>query len=236
MNGCYEESRIEEMDKADRYKMAKKLLEKEDYQSALLNFEIITSTARGFNFIDSAFYYLAMCHYYQKEYISAASELNRLITDLPSSGLADDAQYMIGMSYFELSPKFSLDQQYTKKAVVEFEKLLNYYPRSNFVDDAKNKLRICENKLAKKDYKSGELYINLKNYDAAIIYFNSILENYPDSDWVKAALFKKGETLFKLKRFNETKNIIQTFLRIYPDSEYTEKANNLIKKADSENK
>lgn len=236
MTGCYEESRIEEMDKADRYKMAKRMFEKEDYQTAMLNFEIITSTARGFNFIDSAFYYLAMCHYYQKEYISAASEFNRLISDLPSSGLADDAQYMIGVSYFELSPKFSLDQQYTKKAITEFEKLLNYYPRSDFINEAKDKVKICQNKLAKKEYKAGELYINLKNYNAAIIYFNSVLENYPDSDWVKPALFKKGETLFKMNRINEAKNILETFLRIYPDSEFTEKANNLIKKSDSENK
>ena len=235
-SNCYDEVRIQEMSYDERYIAAKKMFEKEEYQNAKLNFEILTSTARGTSFIDSAFYYLAYCHYNLQEYISAASEFNRLISDLPASSLTDDAQYMIGMSYFDLSPKYSLDQEYTKKAITEFEKLKNYYPNSQYIPKANEMLKNLKNKLAKKDLKAGEQYLDLKNYNSAIIYFNSILENYPDSDFVRQALFKKGESLYKLEKFDEAVSFLDIFLNLYPDDENAEKAKELIKKINSEEK
>jgi len=234
MLGCYEENKIKEMTVAKRFEKAKEMFEDEDYYNAKLNFEMITLTARGHTIIDSAQYLLAYSHYNMDEFVSAASEFKRLISDFPTSQLTDDAQYMVGMSYYRLSPKYSLDQNYTKKAITEFNTLLEYYPDSEYIDEAKKHLEICRNKLAKKEYKIGEQYMNLKNYQSAIIYFDSVLDNFPGSKFEKQAVFKKGKAYYELEKYREAKLIFEEFLNMYSENEYTEKAKDYLKKINSE--
>lgn len=217
----------------ERFALAKKMFENRDFFEAKTQFKIVTLNNPGIHFVDEVQYYLAEAHFYLKEYIIAADEYSRLIRLYPKSQWADDAEYKIGYCYFKLSPKASLDQKYTHQAIENFQRFLEDFPNSELVPKAEKMLKTCRTKLAKKEYKAGELYRRLNNYTAALVYFNSVLENYYDTQYAEPAHFWKGETLYKLDRKEEALESFKEFLRKYPNSKYLGKVRNRIHEVNS---
>ena len=56
------------------------------------------------------------------------------------------------------------------------------FPESDLVKDAEKAIDDLRNKLAEKDFEVGRLYLKLEEYESAIIYFRSVLNNYYDTD------------------------------------------------------
>jgi len=77
-------------------------------------------------------------------------------------------------------------------------------------------------KLAKKEYKSADLYRKMAEYQAAVVYFDGVLNNYYDTPFAEEALFRKGECLMKLKQWQEALKVFEVFLEKYPQSRLTE--------------
>ncbi|MFH1861898.1 MAG: outer membrane protein assembly factor BamD [bacterium] len=71
----------------------------------------------------------------------------------------------------------------------------------------------CRARLAKKEYKSGELYFHMKKYPSAVIYFDSVLGIYDDTPWVEDALRLKGYSLFAMHKYVEAAQCFEKYLR-----------------------
>ena len=56
-----------------------------------------------------------------------------------------------------------------------------------FLNLAENSVIEIRNKLAKKEYEAGRLYLKLEEYQSAIIYFEGLLNEYYDTDFVDRA-------------------------------------------------
>jgi len=214
----------------EQFEYAKKLFEKKDYLKAKEQFTILVLNYPGHSIADKAQFYLAETHFKLKEYVLAAAEYEKLIRSYSQSEYVDDAQYKIGMCYFKLSPNYALDQEYTHKAIAEFQRFLEDYPNSDLVPEVEKQLAKCREKLAKKEYKNGELYYKMAAYKAAIIYFDSVLENYYDTKYAPKALFKKAESLFKLKQYSESQNVFGAMIQKYPQSTLAKRAKIYLQK------
>jgi outer membrane protein assembly factor BamD len=147
----------------------------------------------------------------------------------PRSPLVPISQYKIGLSYYNLSPIQALDQEYTHKAIEEFQKYLEDFPGHEYNDDAAKYLFECREKLAKKEYTAGVLYYKLTEYPSAIIYFDGILDNYYDTQYAPLALYYKGLSLKKDERFEEATDIFQMFLSKYSDHIYRTRVEDRLK-------
>ena len=226
--GCGKKSLQANMPPEERLAHAMKLFEKGDYMDARNQFKIITLSHSGSVIADQAQYYLAECHYNLKEYILAASEYERLIKVYPNSEWVDDGKFKIGLSYYELSPKFSLDQEYTQKAIKEFQEFLEDYPNSNLFKDVEAMLLESRGKLAKKLYAAADQYRKIKEYESGVIYFNLVLERYYDSKYAPEAQFYLGECYGKLQKNAEAIAAYQAFVKRYPEHKLVEKAQNRI--------
>ena len=196
------------------------LYDNEDYLRAEEEFSAITLNFPGSIVVDSAEYYLGETHYQLSEYILAASSYQRVVDQYPRSPLVPVSQYKIGLSYYMLSPIHALDQEYTQKAIEEFQEFLEDYPDHEYNEEAGHYLFECREKLAKKEYTAGVLYFKLTEYPSAIIYFDGILDNYYDTKYAPLALYYKGEALKKEERYEEAAEIFQMFLSKYPDHSY----------------
>ena len=196
------------------------LYENEDYLKAEEEFSAITLNFPGSIVVDSAEFYLGETHFQLSEYILAAASYQRVVDQYPRSQLVSISQYKIGLCYYKLSPIHPLDQEYTKKAIEEFQKFLEDYPGLEYSEEAGHYLFDCREKLAKKEYTSGTLYFKLSEYPSAIIYFDGILDNYYDTNYAPLALYYKGESLKKDDRFQEAVEIFRLFLSKYPDHAY----------------
>ena len=192
------------------------LYDQEDYEEAVKEFEAIILQYPGSSIIDDAQYYLAMTRFKRKEYILAAYQFSKLIKGMPSSEFLADAQYMLAECYYELSPDFTLDQQYSKKAVEEFQVFIDFFPLNEKVAQADAKIKELNDKLARKEYESARIYDKMDYYSAALKYYNSVTEVYHDTQYAPLALYHKINLLVNRNRENEALTEAQKFLSKYP--------------------
>lgn len=200
--------------------IAMKNYDKKEYLQAIDDFSLIKIKFSGTKVADKAQYYLAMCYYQRKEYILGASEFESLLKNYSTSTYAVSGRYQLAMCYYGLSPEFALDQTYTKYAIVEFQNFLELYPNDKLAPDAESRIKELKNKLAFKEYKSGELYMKMDNYKAAIYYYENVLQQYFETDYADDALYGKIQALILKNRKDEALKEVERFEKKFPNSEY----------------
>lgn len=214
----------------ERMELATNLFEKKKYLNAKNNFRIITLSYSGSTIADKAQFYLAECHINMKEYILAASEYERLIKIYPSSEWIDDAKYKLGFCYYKLSPKYSLDQEYTHKAIREFQEFLEEYKTSDLIPEVEDKLRLSREKLAQKAYAAADQYRKMGYWDAAIIYYNLMLDKYYDSKFSPKAQFQLAECYRNDDQLDEALDAYTLFVSKFPDHAWIPRARDRMAK------
>lgn len=212
------------MSPEEQFDYAKRIYDRGDYYKAKMQFTVVALNNAGSKIIDKTQYYLADSHYHLKEYIQAIAEFEKLIRSMPQSEYVDDARYKIGMCYFELSPGYALDQEYTHKAVAQFQLFMDEFPDSELMPEVQARYRECREKLAKKEYKSGELYRKMGHYPAAVIYYDLVIREYPDTDFMDDALYWKGECHMKVKEYEQADAAFTTLIQRYAESPFADDA------------
>jgi len=121
-------------------------------------------------------------------YPEARDELEKVINDYPESEWVKAAKYQIAVTDAKRSTKAAYDQRVTKSAVEEFEEFVSIYPDAELSDDAKDQIQALRNKEAENSFLIAAYYEKRKNYKAAKIYYQSILQEYGNSIWSSKAL------------------------------------------------
>ena len=228
LSGCSSsKDAVENIDAEDRFNLGRQKFDKGDYHEAIKNFQILTIQFRGSAFADDAQYYLAESYYERHEYILANSEYETLIRRMRSSEFVPLAQYKRAMCHYKLSPRPSLDQTNTKKAIDSFQEFIEYNPTHEFVPEAEEKIRELNNKLALKMYNTARLYVRMEFFRAGQITFEQLLERFHDSDWADHAHVGLVEVLVTRKRYLEAKDAVQRFFIRFPNSPLVVKAEKL---------
>jgi outer membrane protein assembly factor BamD len=223
--GCYgKKVNLSTMTPEEQFDYAKRFFDRKNYYNAKMQFTIVVLNNPGHRIIGKAQYYLAESYYHLKEYIMAVGEYEKLIRSLATSEYVDDATYKIGMCYYKLAPVYGLDQEYTHKAILQFQLFLEEFPDSDLKQQVENKLSECRNKLAKKEFKTGELYRKMGYLRAAIISFDSVLGKYYDTPFSDDALYWKGEMQRRLGELLEAQEAFHDLLLKYPQSSWVSKA------------
>jgi len=230
---------------------ADKLYKKKKYTQAQLLYEELFPVYKGTDKFEPIYYKYAYCSYYVKDYVQAAFHFKNYLDAFPNSPHALEVDYMQAYCYYKQSPRVSLDQTNTVKAISAMQTFINNYPTSDKVAEANLVIELCRRKLEKKEYNSAELYYNLGYYKAAAIAFKNLLRNYPDSDKsdsykymaIKAYYdYAKNSVLERQKeRYEEVVTEYLDFADHYPNSEvkndaerYYGMAKNNIKELDSQ--
>jgi outer membrane protein assembly factor BamD len=215
----------------EQYREAFKEYQKKHYLKAIDGFQKVIYNFSGASMVDSAQYFLAMSYYEQDDYFLAAAEFERLVNNYPGSRFVDDGQYMAGLCFYKSSPgSYGLDQDELKRAIGALEDFVTDNPESELADDAQAAIKDAKERLAKKRYENGRMYFRLKYYDAAGIYFQTVIDEHTDSKWAARALYFMGEIEYNQKRYPEAKSKLDNFLVVYPDHEFAEKARKKLAK------
>lgn len=216
--GCTSEEVTLQLSAEQRFEEAMKKYNDEDYLGAIEDFRIVTLQYQGSAYADDAQYLLGECYYRREQYILAAFEYEVLLRTMPTSEFAAKARYKRAMAYYNLSPASNLDQEYTRKAIDEFQAFVEYFPTDSLATAAEAKIHELNSKLAKKEYENGLTYMKLNYFKSAIVSFDHVLEKYHDTPYAELALYKKAEALLNRRRYDEAKIEIQKFLEKYPES------------------
>ena len=167
---------------------------------------------------DSAQFLIAESYFEEKQYLTAATEFLKLAQTRPTIELADDARFRACRAYAELSPRPELDQKYTHEAIAECRALLLLYPESPWAEEARVQIAALRNKLARKMYLNAKYYMDRGAYDSAILYFNDLLKEYPDSPIVPSALLRLHDAYRKVGYEEEAREVRARLLREFPNS------------------
>jgi len=230
IDGCSSSgSSITTDDPEKAYNAAKRNFDQGDYTQAIEDFSFLKLKFPGTTISDKVQYYLAESYYNQNEFLLAAYEYENFLKNYPLSELVAEAKYKLGLAYYQLSPKYAVDQQFTKYAIVELESFIELYPTDRHVPDAEKKLNELKDKLAYKDYKSGELYMKLENYKSAAMYFHNVTENYIESEWADDAMVGEIEALIELNKKDEAKKLADRFYKLFPNSPVRSRVDNLTR-------
>lgn len=193
------------------FDIAYKKYQNRDYYDAIEDFGLIKLRYSGTKVIDKSIYYLGMSYYARSEYVLAAYEFEYLLKNYPGSELALKARYQLAMCYYGLSPSYSLDQTYTKYAIQEFRNFMDLYPKDELSTNAEAKIVELKNKLALKELKAAEQYMILGSYKSAIIYYDTLLDEYFETDYADDALYGKIQALIAKKKYDDVRKEIERF-------------------------
>ncbi|MGE5859133.1 MAG: outer membrane protein assembly factor BamD [Ignavibacteria bacterium] len=220
--GCSSSIDTANLSAEERYNYALNLFNDEDYEEALKEFQAIVLQFPGNAAVDDAQYYLALSRYNKGEYILAAYEFSKLIKNMSASEWVDEAQLMLAECYYNISPNYTLDQTYTKKAIEEYQAFIDFFSTNPKVPDAEKKIDELNEKLAHKEYNTAYIYEKLEYYKAALLSYDNVIETYHDTKYAPLAMYDKINLLIRRGRNEEALNEIAKFLERYPKDSKTE--------------
>ena len=141
---------------------------------------------------------LARAHYENDDYITARSEYRRYLDRFASHVGAPDASLGECRSLAALAPLPQRDQGYTEEAILVCSNVVVDYagtPQAAASDSIRADLR---HTMAEKEYLNANHYFRRRQYDSAIIYFQFVVDLYPDTEFAPRALlglFRSNEAI-----------------------------------------
>ena len=213
------------------YEYAKDKYDDEDYFESINDFTVVILRYPGSAVADSAQFFLGMCHYYLEEFIISSAEFTKLINNMSRSPLVPDAQFMLAESYYEMSPRSALDQEYSLKALREYQLFLEDYPTHARNADAERKMYELREKQAEKTWNNAELYRKMMEFESSLIYYELVLERYYDTEYADDALYGKAQVHMDLEQFTEARDQLVLFKEKFPESDLLDKAERLLRQA-----
>ncbi len=162
----------------------------------------------------------AFTNYRQGNYDEAINAGKRYVTLYPSSEDAAYAQYIVGLSYFRQIRDVTQDQKESRRAIEAMEEVVQRWPESEYVDDARSKVRFARDQLAGKEMQVGRYYLERREYIAAVKRFRYVVENYSNTRHVEEALARLTEAYYAMGITSEAQTAAAVLGANYPDSQW----------------
>jgi outer membrane protein assembly factor BamD len=206
---------------------------------ANLNAGKTTEAARKFDAIDKqhpfsdyarkALVMSTFVKYRQGAYDDAIVAGSRYMSLYPQTEDAAYVQYLVGLAYSKQIPVVTQDQRAAARTIEAMMNVINNYPESEYVDDARTKLRYARDQLAGKEMQIGRYYEERREYLAAISRFRTVVEQFPNTNQVEEALARLCESYFALGLVEEAQTAAAVLGHNYPDSKWYDDSFKLLK-------
>ena len=173
---------------ANRVTVARRLYDRGEYASVVDMLSGYTATGTGSADIDQAVYLLGNAYLKQKDFPGAQAQFERIARDYPESDSAAAASYRLGEAFLGQSRTSDFDQEFTLKALEQMRRVVQDVPGSAWAELAEQRIAECRVRLARKLWRSGDLYVKQNLYEPALVYFRSVINDYSDTPVLGEAL------------------------------------------------
>ncbi|MDD5347509.1 MAG: outer membrane protein assembly factor BamD, partial [Candidatus Omnitrophica bacterium] len=133
-------------------------------------------------------YQLGMVYKNLDQYYEAEEAFTRVVTNYPDSEWAAAAKFQIAACRALLSKGPAYDQGATKEAREKFQEFLTANPEAKLSEEAEKSIQSLSEKEAESNYAIGRFYERQKDYKAATIYYNAVIDATPQSPWAARSL------------------------------------------------
>ncbi|MEN3931327.1 outer membrane protein assembly factor BamD [Microvirga sp. W0021] len=240
--GCDTLSSLNPFDKSDKYTMDTTpdvpndqlyndglgRLQKGDYDAAAKKFQQLEKQAPYSEWAPKALIMETYTRYQQQQWEDTISTAQRYLQRYPNGKDAAYAQYLMAMSSYNQIPDITRDQEAAAKAMESLQVLVNRYPKSEYVADAKKKIQFAKDQLAGNQMEVGRYYLNNRNYTGAINRFRDVVSQYQQTRHVEEALERLAEAYMALGITNEAQTAAAVLGHNFPDSPWYKDAYKLL--------
>ncbi len=122
----------------------------------------------------------------------AENEYKDFETFFPNMPEAAEAQLKIANIHYRQMEKPDRDFTHAMRAEEEYRNLINQYPDSKLVAEAKDRLREVQEVLAEREFRIGRFYFLRESWAAAIARLQSVVDDYPLYSGADEALYLLG--------------------------------------------
>jgi outer membrane protein assembly factor BamD len=201
------------------YEEAMAAYKDDNWLEAQAKFDVIKLQYPASQYADDAQYYLAEINFQRSEYIMAAFNYNQLRRSYPSSEYVRESMYKAAVCYDRISLPADRDQENTRKAIMAYTDFQSMYMRDSLGLEATKRIRDLRDRLAERFWQAAEHYIRTYARRAALVQYDAIIDEYPDSKWLEPALVQKIDILLQLTRTDEARTAIAAYRRMVKQPE-----------------
>lgn len=191
-----------------------------DRKEARDKFEAVDKQHPYSEFSRKSLLMLTFMSYRDGNYDDSVSTGKRYASLYPGSNDAAYAQYLVGMSYFKQIPDVTRDQNITAKAYTAMKTVTEKYPESEYVEDAKAKMRFSFDQIAGKEMLVGRYYLERREFLAAVNRFRRVVEQFQTTRHVEEALARLAESYLSLGLASEAQTATAILGHNFPDSQW----------------
>jgi outer membrane protein assembly factor BamD len=242
--GCESLSSFNPFDKSETYKpeIVSNLPAEEVYNDGLARVQKgdFDGAVKKFSSLDKQYPYTdwarkglimeAYANYEGGFYEEAITASKRYLQSYPNTSDAAYAQYLMASSYYDQIPDITRDQEKSERAILALQELVQRYPNSEYVADAKKKIQVASDQLAGKELEVGRFYLQKRNYAGAINRFRQVVSRYQTTRHVEEALERLTEAYMAMGIVNEAQTAAAVLGHNFPDSPWYKDAHALLTK------
>ncbi|NDV17629.1 outer membrane protein assembly factor BamD [Muricauda sp. TY007] len=233
---------LKETDVKAKYDMAEKLYEEGDYKRAVRLFEQIAPKYVGKPQGERVMFFFADSYFKNGDYYLSGYQFERFIKSYPRSDKIQEASFLGAKSYYMLSPRYSLDQTDTDKALLKLQTFINNYSESEFFEEANAMAKELTTKKEKKQIEIAKQFNKLGKFNlpvliSAITAFDNFITDNPGSVYREEALYYRIEAATELalnstmdkkkERLEDALDSYNNLIRYFPESKFKKEADEL---------
>lgn len=125
-----------------------------------------------------------------ERYEEAVQAFHKIVEDYPKSKLYTQAMYEESNCAYKASLKPAYDAQATDNAIKTFEKFSYKNKDADLAKNADTTMKRLKDNVSEKLFRAAEFYESQGKLQAAIIYYQDVIDTYPDSTFVNKAKAK----------------------------------------------
>jgi outer membrane protein assembly factor BamD len=223
------------------FEKAMNQFENENYAEAANAFETVVSIGRGTDIGQEAQFYLAESYYNDRRYLLAASEYERYAQFYPNSQRRETVDFKQAECYYFMSPRYRLDQSYTRQAIESLRLFNSRYPDSEFIEKSAEYITVLREKLARKQFSAANFYKRTNRFNAAAVYYDLVIDEYPETRWAELSLVEQMESYIlyaensilqrQEERYQMAIDSYTTYVQLFPRGEHRSRIEELYDRA-----
>ncbi len=150
-------------------------------------YETVIKNAPYGRYAAQAYFNMGQAREKQKKWSDAIAAYNMILDKYPNDPLAPNAQYQIGYAWYRASSEADYDQSAARKSIEGFQDYLTKFPRSDKEEQAREYINELSGRQVQGSFNIARFYERQRNYKAAFIYYNDVIQINPESEQAQQA-------------------------------------------------
>lgn len=155
-------------------------LKKKNYDDAIETFEKVRDRYPYSEQAMLAQIKVADAYFYKKKYDEALQAYKEFEKLHPTNKGVPYCIFRQGLCYYRQRSTIDRDQSFTFKALQEFRRLKQKYPKCEYIAKAEKYMARCRRDLGEHEFYVAEFYFKTKRYKSALDRFQAVAQEFPD--------------------------------------------------------